>query len=116
LRGDKKYAVHIVASKSRTLYTGMTGFLETRILQHKRREIDGFTKRYNIDRLVWFHEFKYVRDAIARETEIKKWRREKRVGLIEEFNPSWEDLAADWGKPIKQIPRYARNDNPEGVG
>jgi putative endonuclease len=112
LRRDKRYFVYMVASKSRTLYVGMTAFLESRIKQHKARETDGFTKRYNIDRLVYWEEFKYVWAAIGRETEIKKWRREKKIKLIEEHNPTWENLAADWGKPVKQIPRCARNDNP----
>ena len=111
MRPEKWYWVYMVASKSRRLYIGMTGFLESRILQHKTGEIEGFTKRYHVNRLVHYEKFKYVRDAIARETELKKWRREKKVALIEEFNPTWEDFAADWGKPIKQIPRFARNDN-----
>ncbi len=70
-----------------------------RVLQHKSGETDGFTKKYSINRLVYYESFRYVNRAIARETEIKKWRREKKVALIEADNPTWEDLAADWGKP-----------------
>jgi putative endonuclease len=89
-----------MASKSRVIYVGVTGFLMGRVLQHKACEVDGFTKRYNVTRLVYFEVFRYVNNAIARETEIKKWRREKKVALIEALNPTWEDLAADWGTMI----------------
>ncbi len=93
----KRYYVYMMSSRSRVLYIGMTGFLFNRILQHKSGEIDGFTKRYNITRLVYYEEFKYVNNAISRETQLKKWSRAKKVALIEQTNPTWEDLAADWG-------------------
>jgi len=80
---EKRYYVYIMASKSRVLYIGVTGFLMSRMLQHKAGEIEGFTKRNNITRLVYYEVFQYVNNAIARETEIKKWRREKKVTLIE---------------------------------
>ena len=90
-----------MSSKGRVLYVGMTGFLTSRVLQHKSGETDGFTRRYNITRLVYYETFRYVNNAIARETEIKKWRREKKVALIESVNPLWNDLAADWGQPMR---------------
>jgi putative endonuclease len=90
-----------MSSKGRVLYVGMTGFLVPRILQHKSGETEGFTRRYHITRLVYYEVFRYVNNAIARETEIKKWRREKKVALIESVNPLWNDLAADWGQPIQ---------------
>jgi putative endonuclease len=96
---EKRYYVYIMASKSRTLYVGVTGSLMSRTLQHKSREA-GFTVRYQIDRLVYFETFRYVNNAIAREKEIKAWRREKKMALIATTNPTWEDLAADWGKPV----------------
>jgi putative endonuclease len=96
---DKRYYVYILASKSRTLYVGVTGTLMARTLQHKSREA-GFTGRYRIDRLVYFESFQYVNNAIARETEMKAWRREKKVALIAANNPTREDLAEDWGKPV----------------
>jgi putative endonuclease len=99
LRGEKRYYVYIMSSKGRVLYTGVTGFLMARVLQHKSGQVAGFTQRYHINRLVYYEAFRYVNNAIARETQIKKWRREKRVPLIEALNPTWEDLAADWGKP-----------------
>jgi len=95
---EKRYYVYILASKSRVLYVGMTGFVDARILQHKARENGGFTRRYRVDRLVYYEVFRYLSNAIARETEIKAWRREKKVALIEAMNPLWDDLAADWGK------------------
>jgi len=86
-----------MASKSRVLYVGVTSSLISRVMQHKAGESEGFGKRYNITRLVYYEVFQYVNNAIARETEIKKWRREKKVALIEASNPTWEDLGADWG-------------------
>jgi len=96
---DKRYYVYILASISRVLYVGVTGFLVARVLQHKSGETDGFTRRYRVHRLVYFDTFRYVNNAIARETEIMKWRREKKVALLERDNRTWEDLATDWGKP-----------------
>jgi len=105
----RRYFVYIVASKSRVLYTGVTGSLMSRVLQHKRGEGGSFSAKYRVNRLVWFQTFELVHRAIARETEIKAWRREKKIKLIEEENPTWEDLAADWGKHVdmthkKQVP------------
>ena len=92
---EKRYYVYILSSKGRVFYVGMTGFLTGRMLQHKSRETDGFTRRYHADRLVYYEVFLYVNNAIARETEIKGWRREKKVSLIEANNPLWNDLAED---------------------
>ena len=104
---EKRYHVYIMASISGVLYVGVTGFLYARVLQHKSGETDGFTRRYRVHKLVYYETFRYVNNALARETEIKKWRREKKVALIEAQNPAWKDLAADWGKPAvmrSQIP------------
>ena len=114
MSGDKRYYVYIMASRSLTLYTGMTGDLCRRALEHKNGEIEGFTKRYHINRLVYFEAFKYVNGAIAREKQIKAWTRAKRLALIKSENPTWQDLAEGWGEPIKlQIPRFARDDSSE---
>jgi putative endonuclease len=99
VRRDRRYYGYIMASKGRVLYVGMTGFLMARVLQHKSAEGEGFTRTYHVDRLVYYEVFRYVNNAIARETEVKKWRREKKVALVEANNPTWEGLAADWGKP-----------------
>ncbi|MGA1998546.1 MAG: GIY-YIG nuclease family protein [Terriglobales bacterium] len=100
---NKRFYVYFMASKSRVLYVGMTGFLMQRVQQHKAGECEGFTKKYNVNRLVYYETFKYVGNAINRETEIKKWRREKKVALIEKDNPTWEDLSEPWGKPMQLL-------------
>ena len=96
----KQYAfyVYILSSRSRNLYVGITNDLVTRVLKHRQRPEGTHTAHYNIHRLVYFERFQYVRSAIARETELKKWRREKKVELIEKVNPTWEALAAGWGE------------------
>ena len=71
------------------------------MLQHKSGEIDGFTKRYNIDRLVYYEIFHQVGNAIAREKQIKSWTRAKRLALIKTKNPTWQDLAEGWGEKIQ---------------
>jgi putative endonuclease len=88
-----------LAKASRNLYTGVTSNLERRIVEHRQGLIPGFTVRYRIFRLVHFEEFGDARDAIAREKEIKGWRREKKILMIERGNPSWVDLAE--GLPSK---------------
>ena|ERR1700678_2871360 len=95
---QRTYYVYILASKSRVIYVGMTGFLMARVLRHRAGDGGEFTRRYLAHRLVYFASFRNVGDAIARETEIKKWRREKKVALIEERNPTWEDLGEGWGE------------------
>jgi putative endonuclease len=97
---EKRYYVYIMASKGRVLYVGVTGFLFSRVMQHKSGQIEGFTNQYHIDRLVYYESFQYIDRAIGRETEIKKWRREKKVALIESLNPAWADLAEGWGTRI----------------
>ena len=84
--------VYILASRSRRLYVGVTNDLVKRIYQHKAKLVEGFTKQYNIDRLVYFEQTTDVLSAIAREKQIKGWLREKKVALIEAQNPTWEDL------------------------
>ena len=94
----KRYYVYIMSSKSRVLYVGVTGSLLSRVLRHKAGQGSAFTRKYRVHRLVYYASFQNIGDAIARETEIKSWRREKKVILIREVNPTWEDLAEDWGK------------------
>jgi putative endonuclease len=96
---EHRYFVYIVASKSRRIYTGVTNDLFRRIMQHKRGEIEGFTRNYKINRLVYYEEFQYVGNAIRREKVIKGWLRMKKVALIERDNPTWDDLGEEWGKP-----------------
>jgi len=98
---ERRYHVYILASKSRVIYVGITGFLMARVLRHRAGEGGAFTHKYRVHRLVYFESFQNVENAIARETEIKKWRREKKVELIQRENPTWEDLAEGWGQPAE---------------
>ncbi|MGD0128351.1 MAG: GIY-YIG nuclease family protein [Terriglobia bacterium] len=90
------YSVYIMASKSRTLYTGVTNNLERRVLEHRRKLVPGFTARYNIDRLVFFEVCGDPRAAISREKQIKGWTRLRKVALIESLNRDWKDLSDGW--------------------
>ena len=77
---------------SKTLYTGVTNNLARRVYEHKNKLIEGFTKKYNITRLVYFEVFNNIEDAIRREKQIKGWVRKKKIALIESINPEWKDL------------------------
>jgi len=92
----KQYYVYIMSSYRGTLYTGVTNDLERRVAEHRDKNAKGFVARHNITRLVYFDETSDIKSAIMREKEIKGWRRNKRVKLIESMNPAWEDLAAYW--------------------
>jgi len=83
----------MLASRSRNLYTGVTNNFERRVFEHRQSLVPGFTARYQIFRVVHFEQFGDIREAIAREKEIKGWRREKKIRLIERDNPTWADLA-----------------------
>ena len=86
------YYVYILSSTNGVLYVGMTNDLIHRVAQHKQGAIAGFTKRYNVNQLVYFEHTHHVDAAIVREKQIKKWVREKKVALIESRNPHWVDL------------------------
>jgi putative endonuclease len=90
------YYVYILASRSRTLYVGVTRDLVRRLHEHRSGLIPGFTSRYHIHRLVYFETTNDVRAAIAREKQIKGWVRERKVELITSANPTWRDLSEDW--------------------
>ena len=91
----KTFYVYMMTNKSRVvLYTGVTNSLEVRTWQHRQHAIDGFTKKYHVDRLVYYESFDDPRDAISREKEIKGWRRSKKNALVETLNPKWDDLSA----------------------
>jgi putative endonuclease len=92
----KQYWVYILHSPTGTLYVGITNNLERRVYEHKHHLVKGFTSRYNVNRLVYYEDFNSVWDAIAREKEIKAWRRSKKLALIQSMNPQWEDLSAEW--------------------
>ncbi len=78
------------------MYVGMTNNLERRVYEHKQKLIKGFTSKYNIHKLVYFEQFSNAQDAIAREKQIKKWRREKKNNLVMTLNPEWKDLSLEW--------------------
>ena len=83
-------------SRRTVLYTGVTNSLEKRVWQHKNRAIPGFTKRYNCDYLIYYEIFQDIKQAIAREKQIKSWNRAKKETLIATTNPEWFDLASEW--------------------
>ena len=94
---DHNYYVYIVTNKHcTTLYIGLTNDLGRRIREHKNGEREGFTQRYQLNRLVWFEYFRDVNEAIACEKRLKGWLRAKKIALIEKKNPRWLDLSAEW--------------------
>jgi putative endonuclease len=94
------YWVYIMTNRSGTLYTGVTGNLARRTHEHRHHLVPGFTARYRIDRLIYAETFSDVREAIAREKQIKAWRRSYKVELIAKANPEWRDLGEEWFGPI----------------
>ena len=108
---DLSYVYMMGSASRRALYTGVTVPLYKRVWEHKNNRGGYFTSKYKCYRLVYFETFTNVKTAIAREKEIKGWRREKKNKLVESMNPEWKDLAADWypdgllldGKPVGPI-------------
>ena len=94
---NHEYWVYILTSRSGTLYIGMTNSIERRMREHKSGEFDGFASKYHCDRLVYLEGFDDVRSAIDREKQLKGWRREKKIALIQKQNPRWQDLAETSG-------------------
>jgi putative endonuclease len=87
------YHVYILTNKNNAvLYIGCTGFLEGRIFQHRKLLIDGFTRKYQVTKLIYYETFGTEEEASAREKQLKGWRRSKKVALIEKMNPHWLDL------------------------
>ncbi len=88
--------IYILTNKNNTvLYTGVTSDLEKRIIEHINKTFKGFTQKYNVDKLVYFEEYGDIRDAIAREKQIKAGSRKKKEDLINSINPEWNDLFED---------------------
>ncbi|MEW6408345.1 MAG: GIY-YIG nuclease family protein [Patescibacteria group bacterium] len=90
---SKTYWVYIMTNKSNTLYTGVTSNLQNRIYEHKNKLVDGFTKKYNINKLIYCEEFLTPYEAIVAEKKIKGWSRKKKIALIKSKNPKFRDLS-----------------------
>jgi len=88
---------YIMGSASGTLYIGVTSELDTRVMQHKNGTYEGFSKAHGCTRLLYYEGFAYIEEAIARETQLKGWRREKKVALIRKVNPEFKDLGEKLG-------------------
>ena len=93
---ERAYWVYIMTNQSGTLYTGVTGNLPRRVHEHRHRLVPGFATRYKIDQLIHAEPFSEVCDSIAREKQIKAWRRSHKVALIDSVNPEWNDLGEVW--------------------
>lgn len=93
----KKYFVYIITNKRNTVfYTGFTDNVERRVFEHKHKLQPGFSKRYNCDKLVYFEEYSSVEEALDREKQIKRYKREWKINLINSINPEWSDLYEDF--------------------
>jgi len=91
--GTRNFYVYILASRiGGTLYIGVTNDLNRRVAEHRLKLSKGFTKKYTVDRLVYFEQFDDTENAIKREKQLKKWNRAWKIRLIEELNPDWDDL------------------------
>ena len=118
MQPPKQFHVYIMTNNPRSavLYVGITGNLTHRVWQHKNKLTPGFTSRYNLTQLVYYEVFFYPDAAIAREKEIKAWRRSKKINLIEAMNLKWEDLAKDWGNEYKPAPAANQREIPRPAG
>ena len=92
----RQYYVYILTNATRKLYVGVTNDLERRMHQHRSKLVPGFTNKYNISWLVYYEQTSNVEAALAREKQMKAWRRSKKVALIETMNPRWRDLSLEW--------------------
>jgi len=95
--GQKRYYVYLLTNNNdNVMYIGVTNNLQRRIYEHKNKLVKGFTEKYNVHKLVYYEETPDIRVALEREKEIKKWRREKKDGLVLSINPEWRDLSEEW--------------------
>lgn len=89
---NKQYFVYIMRNKSGTFYIGITSSIKKRVWEHKQQLVEGFTKKYNINQLIYIEEYKDPNTAIAREKQLKNWNRKKKIDLIIKINPKFEDI------------------------
>ena len=100
----KQYYIYILSNwNNKVMYIGMTNNLNRRLYQHKHKLIEGFTKKYNVNKLVYFEETGIVQSAIYREKVLKGWKRDKKNKLVEKNNPKWNDLSLDFD--VEKIPQ-----------
>lgn len=92
----KDYYVYIMTNESKTLYIGVTNDILRRVYEHKNKLLDGFSKKYNISKLVYFEVFTSIEDAIKREKQLKNWHRQWKINLIESTNKEWKDLLIEF--------------------
>jgi putative endonuclease len=88
----KQYYIYILSSKSKILYIWVTSDLIKRVYEHKSKLVEWFTNKYNIDSLVYYESYNDIRNALEREKQLKKWKRQYKIDLINSFNPAWQDL------------------------
>jgi len=93
---EEQYYVYIMTNKSGTLYVGVINNIKKRVYEHKNKLVEGFTKKYNINKLLYFETFGDIYSAITREKTIKGWLREKKIEFVRTTNPDWTDLSQDW--------------------
>ena len=94
----KNYYVYIMTNNSKTLYMVVTNNLVRRVYEHKHKLIDGFTKKYNLTKLVFYEVFNNIEDAIHREKQLKNWHRQWKINLIDSVNKEWKDLSPEFEK------------------
>ena len=106
MRMSTQYYVYIMTNRSGTLYIGVSNDLVRRVHEHKTKCIEGFTAKYNLTQLVYYEAGSDIREALAREKQLKGWRRSKKLALINSSNPKWNDLSDAWfDTPRREIPR-----------
>jgi len=97
MRGEKQYYIYILTNKSnRVLYIGVTNDIVRRVFEHRNKLVDGFTKKYNLTKLVYYEVAENIESAIKREKQLKNWHRAWKVNLILQFNPEWNDLSNEF--------------------
>ena len=96
MKREYNFYVYIISSSSKTIYIGITNNIKRRAYEHSKGLIEGFSKKYSCKFLVHYEYYNYIEDAIGREKQLKKWNRNKKVVLIEKYNPDWEDLSKDF--------------------
>ena len=99
----KNYFVYILSSKSKVLYVGMSDDISRRIFEHKKELVEGFTKRYNVNKLVYYESHPELKSAVKREKQLKNWHRQWKINLIESVNKDWKDLYPEISDPVKLL-------------